>query len=129
MNKSFVRILDKKKLIKASRMIEEILNIEPCNLKELIFLKYIELENVKNVADYLNINNYRKNTLSGSRKYISTDITMVLENTGNYHEIDKKILFVTLGLKKYTRYLGWVNAIIKLSDEYFNKFKKEDGSK
>lgn len=122
MNKSFSRILDKKKLIKASRMIEEILNIEPSNFNELVFLKYIELENVKNVSDYLNINNYRINTLRGSRKYISTDITMILENTENYYEIDKKILFVALGLKEGGRNFGWINAVIKLSDEYFNKF-------
>lgn len=128
MNKVAQCIIDKRKLIKTAKIIEEILNIKPNNFKELIFLKYIELENTKNVANYLNINNYRINTLNGSRKYISTDITAEMENDENYSKIDKRILFVALRLKKYARYLRWLDRMMILSDEYFKEFNKEDNN-
>lgn len=48
----------------------------------IVFKKYLELENVKKVADYVNQLGYRIKTDSyiGERKYIGNDITEIITN-------------------------------------------------
>lgn len=50
------------------------------SLKTIIFKKYLELENVKKVADYINSLGYRIETGSyiGERKYKGDDITEII---------------------------------------------------
>lgn len=49
-------------------------------LETIIFKKYLELENVKRVADYINSLGYRIKTNSyiGQRKYTSNDISEII---------------------------------------------------
>ncbi|RXM73639.1 hypothetical protein DP144_13895 [Clostridium tetani] len=49
-------------------------------LETIVFKKYLELENVKNVADYINSLGYRIKTQSyiGQRKYTSNDISEII---------------------------------------------------
>lgn len=50
------------------------------NLETIVFKKYLELENVNMVAEYLKVNGYRIKTEShaGQRQYIGRDITDIL---------------------------------------------------
>lgn len=112
-------LTNRKKMIKALQMIEEISEINPQNITELIFQKYAVYEGAVNAADYLNEAGYRVKSARGERKYISKDIIGILEDESNYNQVDKRILFVALGIKKQTsKYKNWLSKIIKLCDEY-----------
>ena len=68
--------------------IEKIINIlenksqiqEDDNFETIVFKKYLELENVRAVANYINESGYRVKTDSyiGERKYIGKDITKII---------------------------------------------------
>ena len=68
--------------------IEKIINIlenksqikEDDNFEPIVFKKYLELESVRAVANYINELGYRVKTDSyiGERKYIGTDITKII---------------------------------------------------
>ena len=68
--------------------IEKIINIlenksqikEYYNFETIVFKKYLELESVRAVANYINELGYRVKTNSyiGERKYIGTDITKII---------------------------------------------------
>lgn len=68
--------------------IEKIINIlenksqikEDDNFETIVFKKYLELESVRAVANYINELGYRVKTDSyiGERKYIGTDITKII---------------------------------------------------
>lgn len=55
---------------------------EEDTLETIIFKKYLELESVKKVADYINQLGYRIKTQSyiGEKKYISNDISEIIAN-------------------------------------------------
>ena len=78
-----------KSKIKGYRKLEEkIINIlenksqikEDDNFETIVFKKYLELESVRAVANYINELGYRVKTNSyiGERKYIGTDITKII---------------------------------------------------
>jgi hypothetical protein len=72
-------------------VIENNSNIEDGDTFEtIIFKKYLELENVKKVADYINSLGYRVKTESyiGERKYTSNDISEIIAGGA---EIETKI--------------------------------------
>ena len=60
------------------------------DINELIYIKYIELESVTEVAKKLNEEGYRVKSATGERKYISNDISEVIcaKNAINDKEID-----------------------------------------
>lgn len=60
------------------------------SLETIVFKKYLELENVKNVADHINKLGYRVKTDSyiGERKYIGNDITEIIVSDA---AIEKKL--------------------------------------
>ena len=70
------------------KKIEKIINIlenksqikEDDNFETIVFKKYLELESVRAVANYINELGYRVKTNSyvGERKYIGTDITKII---------------------------------------------------
>ena len=78
----------KDKLISDMQRIDKILNTmdkysvinDNDNLETIVFKKYLELENVNMVAEYLKVNGYRIKTEShaGQRQYIGRDITDIL---------------------------------------------------
>lgn len=78
--------------------IEKIINIlenksqikEDDNFETIVFKKYLELESVRAVANYINELVYRVKTNSyvGERKYIGTDITKIILSD---IEIDKEL--------------------------------------
>lgn len=53
---------------------------EDDNFETIVFKKYLELESVRSVANYINELGYRVKTDSyiGERKYIGTDITKII---------------------------------------------------
>lgn len=50
---------------------------EDDSFEEIVFKKYLELESVSKVAEYINFKGYKFN---GQRKYISNDISTILRN-------------------------------------------------
>lgn len=69
--------------IKELSKIKKLLNV-PINdedtLEEKIFKKYLELENVSKVAEYINNLGYRINGNNKARKYIANDISLIITN-------------------------------------------------
>ena len=63
---------------------------EDDNFETIVFKKYLELESVRAVANYINELGYRVKTNSyvGERKYIGTDITKIILSD---IEIDKEL--------------------------------------
>ena len=59
--------------------IEKYLQKKPMTIEEIIFTKYIELQNASAVADFMNDKGYRIKTDSRheERRYISNDITQL----------------------------------------------------
>lgn len=69
-----------KKIMKLNE-IRRLLNIpinQNDNIEEKIFKKYLEVENVKKVAAYVNELGYRIKSDRGKRKYIAQDISSIL---------------------------------------------------
>lgn len=81
--KKIINILENKSQIK-----------EYDSFETIVFKKYLELESVRAVANYINELGYRVKTDSyiGERKYIGTDITKIILSD---LEIDKDIKEVT----------------------------------
>ncbi|MBN3375836.1 hypothetical protein [Clostridium botulinum] len=63
---------------------------EDDTFETIIFKKYLELENVKKVADYINSLGYRVETQSyiGERKYTSIDISKIIAHDA---PVEKKL--------------------------------------
>lgn len=130
MNKKTIEttLTNRKKMIKALQMIEEISVIKPSNMTELIFQQYAVYEGAVNAANNINQAGYRIKSDRGERKYISKDIIEALEDESNYSQVDRRILFVALGIKKQTSmYANWLNKIIKICDEYYEFLNQGEG--
>ena len=95
--------IDKK--IEILQKLKAILGLEPKNFIEEIFLKYIELGKTVLVANYVNELGYRVPTEAGSRKYISTDITDILEDTQSKEIVREEIYNLTINMKKSKKLL------------------------
>lgn len=72
-------------------------------LETIVFKKYLQLENVKKVADHINSLGYRIKTNSyiGERKYIGNDITEIIINKGCLVEKKLKTIVQFLQDKNY----------------------------
>lgn len=70
------------------------------SFENIVFKKYLQLENVKNVAKYLNDEGYRIKTYSykGERKYIGTDVTRIILN--KYAKVDDQLKDVVRLIQK-----------------------------
>lgn len=78
--------IDMKAIKGLIEVIEKNSSIEDTDTFEIIvFKKYLELENVKKVADYINSLGYRVKTESyiGERKYTSNDISEIIANSSS----------------------------------------------
>lgn len=100
-NDEMIRI---KKIIK---VIDESSEIEKNdNFETIVFKKYLETENVSNVAKYINDLGYRIKTDSyiGERKYKSTDITEILMKDVDVNKELKEIV-------KYLQNKNYINML------------------
>lgn len=70
------------------------------SFENIVFKKYLQLENVKSVAKYLNDEGYRIKTYSykGERKYIGTDVTRIISN--KYAKVDDQLKDVVRLIQK-----------------------------
>lgn len=70
------------------------------SFETIVFKKYLELENVSEVAKYLNDKGYRIKTYSykGERKYIGTDVTRIILN--KYAKVDDQLKDVVRLIQK-----------------------------
>lgn len=70
------------------------------SFENIVFKKYLQLENVKSVAKYLNDEGYRIKTYSykGERKYIGTDVTRIILN--KYAKVDDQLKDVVRLIQK-----------------------------
>lgn len=80
------------------------LNHDPQNLSELILIKYIKIQRVDKVAQTLNKEGFRikSNGKTGERKYISNDVSAIIDIPSKSSETDTK-------LHKFTRTLFLLN--------------------
>lgn len=76
---------------------------EDDTFETIVFKKYLELENVKKVADYVNQLGYRIKTNSyiGERKYIGNDISEIIINKDCLVEKKLKTIVQSLQYKNY----------------------------
>ncbi|AHM56399.1 hypothetical protein EAL2_c11010 [Peptoclostridium acidaminophilum DSM 3953] len=102
--------------IKCLDSVREILEMKPRNLTEEIFLKYIELERTEKVAQYLNEQGYKTKGARDERKYISTDITEILDDESCYMLVDDNIYKLARFMKK-RKYRTWEEKILKYFEE------------
>lgn len=81
---SITNEIGKLNLVKS--MIEKYLQRKPFAFEEIIFIKYIELQNAASVADYLNESGYyiKISGRQDKRKYISNDITQYFNQRFDY---------------------------------------------
>jgi hypothetical protein len=107
----------KRNMIRAFTLLEKVLDIKPSNFNEMVFYKYIEYENVSNVAEYLNSEGYKLPGVKGQRNYTSTDVSVILDNEELHDSVDSLLKFVALGLKK-RRYKTWVDKLIAVTEDY-----------
>ena len=105
-----------RKKIKYLELARGILEIEPRNLTEEIFVKYIELERTEKVAAHLNENGHRMKSVRGERKYISTDITEVLDKEDNYYRVNERIYNLAKFMQR-RRYRSWEEKVIGYFEE------------
>lgn len=94
---------------------KEILSRAPMNVTEAVFLKYIELRRTQEVADYLNRCGLRTEGARGSRRYISTDITEILDRPEAVELVDPTIYRLVKRMQKSGRLLQ--RHVIGLMDE------------
>ena len=55
------------------------------NLSTIIYKKYLELESVQNVADYLNEKGYKVDSPTGGRKYQTNDVSKYFKERKYYN--------------------------------------------
>lgn len=100
-----MQISDIDKKIEALQKLKSILQKQPDNMIELIFQLYIRVKKTAVAAEYLNISGYRLPGTNGERKYISTDITAILENENNKELVDPEIYELALKMKNSRKLL------------------------
>lgn len=110
------------KYLQALRMVKEVSEIEARNVYDIAFQKYITLEGTAPAANFLNDNGYRTQGVRGERKYISTDITKMIEDESIHEKVNPKILFLALGLKNSRAYSNRMDKLIKISNKYYQAF-------
>ena len=107
------------KYIKETKRVDKIIKVisENIEIKDndsfetIIFKKYLEVENVTKVAQYINDLGYRVKTNSyvGERKYIGTDITKILISDVNIDNDLKEVVrdMQDRNYQEMLRSLGW----------------------
>ena len=121
-NKLNSAIEKSEKYLEALKMVKEVTDMEAKNVYDLALQKYILLEGTAPAAQYLNEMGYRTKGAWGDRKYISTDITKMIENESIYDQVNPRILFLALKLRKGSAYSSRMDKLIKISSGYFEKF-------
>ncbi len=109
--------IEKMKLVKNT--LEIFMMRNPQSIQEEIFLKYIEFQNAAAVASYFNDAGYRLKCDNGrmERKYISNDITALLNNSYDVSFGSKALYLLAKNL--YYFYKGKVrwNYIVKICED------------
>ena len=79
-----------KELEEKKKLLQRIYSIKTDDVNELVYIKYIQLESVTEVAREINKAGYRIKTNYSERKYISNDISEILctKNAINDGEIN-----------------------------------------
>ena len=85
--------------------LRDVLDTNPKNTTELIFLKYIELVKCSEVASYMNRKGYKVEGVRKPRKYIAIDITEVLESYESISLVETDIYDLVMKMKKSRRFL------------------------
>ena len=100
--KKVINILENKSQIK-----------EDDNFETIVFKKYLELESVRAVANYINELGYRVKTDSyiGERKYIGTDITKIILSDIDIDQELKEVVKIIqeLNYEHMSKKWGWCN--------------------
>lgn len=91
-------------------ILEECEVLESDSIETIIFKKYIELNELTKVADYINDKGYRIKTSSyiGERKYISNDISEVINNPST--NVNISLINAIKEMKELDRLLIKMNA-------------------
>lgn len=83
--------------------LKSILTKEPKNDTEAIFLKYVEVKRTAKVADHLNKSGARKESPRGERLWISTDVTVVLDDPASVEMVDPEVYDLVKKMQKSRR--------------------------
>jgi hypothetical protein len=83
--------------------LKTILSKEPKNDTEAIFLKYVEVKRTARVADNLNKSGARKESPRGERLWISTDVTVVLDDQASVEFVDPDVYDLVKVMQKSRR--------------------------
>ena len=109
-------IKDIKEKIEIYEKLLKIIDIEAQNTTEKIFLIYAQSGKVAEVAAYVNNEGLRlKGKNKPFRKYISDDITRILEDKNNIELVDKNLYKLVLKMKKTKKITD------KIIEEVFNE--------
>lgn len=108
--------------VKSIKEIARLTERTPENETEMICQVFLNCQGAAKGADYLNRNGYRIKTNRGQRKYISKDITAVLDDPDTIHVVDKDLFALCMMVhRKGKRYSTWtdrlVDALEKLKEE------------
>jgi len=82
--------------------LRRVLDRDPESMTELILQKYVQMGKTQDVAQWLNDCGYRISGVRGSRKYISTDITEIIDTAEN---VDEQLIQVVRGMQRAGRLL------------------------
>jgi len=83
--------------------LKAMLSKAPRNDIEGIFLKYVELKRTADVANYLNKLGARKESPRGERLWISTDVTVVLDDPASVEFVDPDVYDLVKVMQKSRR--------------------------
>lgn len=107
------------------KSIEEILRMTetvPQNKTEMICQVFLKCQGAAKGAEFLNDDGHRVETDRGSRKYISKDITAILDDPDTIHLVNRNLYEMCMMVhKKGKRYSTWtdrlVDALAKMKDD------------
>lgn len=108
--------------LKALRMIKSVCELPTNNVYEIAMQQYILLEGTAPAAQYLNEKGYRVPSATGQRKYISTDITHIIEDESIHDQVNPKILYLAKRLRKGKAYSSRADKLLWIMPDYYRQF-------
>ena len=95
----------------------------PDSFEDRIFIFYLESGGAVNAAALLNDEGYRKEGKNGSRRYVSSDITSIIQENANNNEIDPAIRYIASEMvKRKNGYVTFIDLPIRIAGEAVERF-------
>ena len=95
----------------------------PCSFEDRIYIYYIEFGGAIGATEMINEEGYRIPSKTGGRKYVTSDITLIIRSNKNNDLIDPALRYVvTEMISRKNGYIKFLTLLLKVAFEAYEKF-------